>query len=403
MSDTDAIPKAHAGVDDLKRLLDDAASADCLRVLRPCAGTGTVIEREGLSLINCSSNDYLGLSQHPGVRAAACAAVERWGTGATASRLMSGHLELHESLERELAVWTGQESALLFGSGFLTNLGVLSALVGRGDVIYEDRLNHASLIDGARLSGARLLRYRHNDPVHLDELLTHHGARGRPALVVTDSVFSMDGDIAPLAEVSAVCERHGARLIVDEAHAVGVLGREGGGCCRNESVAVHPFAVVGTLSKALASYGGFVAGPRLLREVLVNRARPFMYSTGLAPACVGAAQAALGVIRGAGGELGRALLSRTDQFRRTLQERGLNTADSCSQVVPVVLGSNRRADEVSGALEREGVLCTAIRPPTVPEGTARLRFSVTLGHSVEVLAALAVSVQREVQRSAAHD
>jgi 8-amino-7-oxononanoate synthase len=347
-----------------------------LRSLHARGAAGGKFRQGGRTILNFSSNDYLNLARDGRVKAAAIAAVEQLGCGAAASRLMSGHLEMHERLERRLAEWVGTEAALVFGSGFLTNLGVLTALAARGDAILADRLNHASLVDGARLSGARLARYRHGDADHLAKLLEARPAGRR--IVATDSVFSMDGDVAPLGEISRLAERHAATLVVDEAHALGVFGRGGGGVCR-DSPGVRPDVIVGTLSKALGGYGGFAACSAAMRELLVNRARSFIYSTALPPACLGSALAALDVVAGSG-ELGRTLLERAAGFRTLLSDAGLNVGRSCCQIVPVLVGDNDTAVALARRLEEDGILTVAVRPPTVPPGTARLRMSITLAH-----------------------
>ena len=368
--------------------LRELKDSGLLRSLRMRAGAGGKFREGGREILNFSSNDYLNLAGDARAKASAVEAVEHYGCGATASRLMSGHLPLHEQLERRLADWVGAEAALVFGSGFLTNLGVLTALAGRDDTIFADRLNHASLVDGARLSGAKLVRYRHNDTKHLAELLDQSAAGRR--FVVTDSLFSMDGDAAMLEELSDLANRREAMLIVDEAHALGVFGRGGGGICR-DLPDVRPDVVVGTLSKALGSYGGFAACSAAVRELLINRARSFIYSTGLPPACVGAAMGALDVLGGSD-ELGQTLLNRARSFRRALAEAGLNVGPSESQIVPILVGNNEKALAISRRLEAEGILAVAVRPPTVPQGTARLRLSVTLAHEPADLARAAEKI-----------
>lgn len=380
----------------LSKELDALSQKGLYRELREHAGTGAhLMSPEGRSLLNYSSNDYLALAGDPRLKQAACEAVERWGCGATASRLMSGHLSLHARMEDRLARWMGAESALVFGSGYLANLGLVSCLAESGAALFMDRLDHASLIDGAALAGARIRRYAHGDPESLDALLAAHGERASRRVVLSESVFSMDGDIAPLAALARVCGRHGAWLVVDEAHALGVFGPEGAGCWPDVADSVAslgvPLVRVGTLSKALGSYGGFVAGPAPLRELLINRARGFIYSTGLAPACLAAGLAALDVLRDCPG-MGAELRSRAAEFRGALQGFGLRTDPSASPIVPVGIGDNERALAVSRALEQRGILCTAIRPPTVPPGTARLRFSVTLGHTPQELRQTAAAI-----------
>ncbi len=353
------------------------AGKGLLRSLRTMPAAGGVVEMSGRRTLNFSSNDYLDLASNSRLKRAACDAVERWGCSATASRLMSGHLEAHEALENRLARLTGHEAALVFGNGFLTNLGVMTALAGRGDAIFADRLNHASLVDGARLSGAELCRYRHCDTAHLQKLLTEHTGDGR-RVIVSDSLFSMDGDVAQLKELSALAKRHGCLLVIDEAHAIGIFGDGGGGLCL--SAGVKPDITVGTMSKSLGGYGGFAASSQDVRELLVNRARSFIYSTGLPPACLGSAGAALDVIED-GPDLGKELLGRATHLRDRLAAAGLDTGPSSSQIVPVMIGGNDEAVALSAALSDDGILAVAVRPPTVPAGTARLRLSVTLAHT----------------------
>ncbi|MBD3276912.1 MAG: 8-amino-7-oxononanoate synthase [Candidatus Aegiribacteria sp.] len=341
-------------------------------------------EREGLlrqlrlrrrNCLEFSSNDYLGLAEDRRLKDAAAEAAKTWGTGVSASRLMCGTIPLHIELENELAQLTVMESAILFGSGFLANLGLLSAVTGRDDVIFTDRLNHASLIDGALMSRASVYRYRHCDPDHLEHFLKKRNCRGN-RYVVTDSLFSMDGDKAPLRELDRLSEKYGCRLIVDEAHAIGVFGK-GGGLCRE--LEVKPHALVGTLSKALGSYGGFVACSEELRKFLVNRARTFIYSTGLPPATAAPALKAANLVR-ENPHWGAQLLEKSSKFRDMIKGAGYSTGPSCSQIVPVIIGSSRGAVALSQALEERGISAVAVRPPTVPKNSARLRFSVTRNH-----------------------
>lgn len=355
-----------------------------------------VLPANGPAMLNFSSNDYLKLARDERVKSAGARAMAECGCGATGSRLMSGHLKLHEELERRLAHLVGCERALVFGSGFLTNVGVLTSLAGRGDAIFADRLCHASLIDGARLSGARVHRFRHSDVAHLEELLRRHAPQGR-SVVVSESVFSMDGDVAPVEGLSRAAERSGALLVIDEAHAIGVFG-DGGGVCRAQGCDVRPDVVVGTLSKALGGYGGFAAGSAELAKLLVNKARSFLYSTGLPPACLGSALGALDVIEETPA-MGEALLRRAASFRKMLAREGLDVSGSQSPIVPVMVGDNEKAVELSRRLFERGVIAVAIRPPTVPAGTARLRLSVTLAHEeedLELAAGMLVSTCREV-------
>lgn len=327
--------------------------------------------------LDFASNDYLGLARDPRVCAGACEAIQSWGCGATGSRLMSGTLGIHETAERRLADWLGYPAGLVFGSGFLANLGTIGALCDKQTVVFEDRLNHASLIDGARLSGARLVRYRHADVDHLRRLLRQHDRAPR-RLVVTDTLFSMDGDQAPLEAIAGLCAETGAWWMADEAHALGVLGPRGRGCC--VAAGLRPDLLIGTFSKALGSYGGFVVCSSPVRDLLVNRARGLIFTTGLAPACLGAALAALDIARSDAAP-GQAVCALAEFFRDRLARAGLDAGRGRGPIIPVVLGDNTLALNVSQRLRAQGLLAPAIRPPTVPPGTARLRLSVTLRHN----------------------
>ena len=312
------------------------------------------------AIVSFAGNDYLGLSAHGAVVAAAHDAVERWGAGAGGSRLVTGSRPVHSELERALAEWKGEEAALLFPSGYAANLGVLATFGRAGARILSDERNHASIVDGCRLARADVALWRHRDLDHLAALLD---GDPRPALVVTDTVFSMDGDVAPVADIAELCRRHDALLVVDEAHAV--LGP-------HPDLAAVQHLRVGTLSKALGSAGGFVAGPRSAIALLVNRARPAIYSTAMPPAAAAAALAALGVLRSAEGDGLRARL-------RALVDR--LAPGHPTPILPVVLGPEERAVAASAALLARGLLVPAIRPPTVPAGTSRLRVTLSAAHT----------------------
>jgi 8-amino-7-oxononanoate synthase len=357
----------------------------------PAAGAVVPLP-DGRTLTNLSSNDYLGLAGDPGVRRRAAGALARWGTGACASRLMCGTLELHEELEARLARICDAEAALVFSSGFGMNVGLLPALAGRDDVLFLDRLVHASLVDGARLSGATVVRFPHGDVAALERLAGRTPCRGR-RVIVCESVYSMDGDVAPLAELAALARRLDAALVVDEAHAVGVFGR-GGGLCRERGVRAD--VVVGTLGKALGSVGGFVACEAPLREYLVNRARSFVFATALPPPSLGAALGALERLEAEPG-LGAALLGRARDFHALLAARGLRLPPFATQLLPVHVGDNGKALALAARLREEGLLVTAVRPPTVPAGTARLRLSVTLAHAPSALEDAAERIGRAAQ------
>ena len=367
------------------------------RHLVPYQQAGGKIDVNGRTCLNFSCNDYLDIARHPKVIAASREALERLGCSATASRLVTGTLAAHDELERAIAQHKGYPAALVFGSGFLTNAGVIAALVGREDHVFVDRLAHASIIDAIVLSRARMCRFHHNDAEHLEALLCRCRGLGR-RLIVTESVFSMDGDLAPLPAIAHVAARHDAMLMVDEAHATGVLGPGGGGLVRAHGLEREVNVSMGTLSKALAGYGGFVACSECMRELLINRSRAFIYSTALPPASVGSALGALSVITEAG-DLGERLLRRAALFRQELAEAGMSTGNSESQIIPVLVRENSRALALAERLRAKGILGVAIRPPTVPEGTARLRLSVTLAHTVEDLqwaaAQIAASAREE--------
>lgn len=367
----------------IEKELDGLKAAGLERKLVVYPDTGVTLRAGGREVLNFSSNDYLGLSRDPAILAASQQAVRRYGAGAAASRLVSGTLACHEELEQTLAAFKGYPAALVFGSGYGANVGIISSLVSRDDHVFIDRLAHASLVDAAVLSRARVHRFRHNDPADLQRVLRACAPGGR-RLLVTESVFSMDGDIAPVRELTDVAEAGGAMVLIDEAHATGVFGPGGAGVIRQSGCESRIHCSMGTLSKALGGYGGFVACSDTMRNWLVHKARSFIYSTALPPAMVGAALGALDVLRAHPG-MGRELLDRAARFRARLQELGLDTGSSRSQIIPVLVGDNERALRLHRRLMEQGILAVAIRPPTVPKGTARLRLSVTLDHSPEML------------------
>ena len=355
--------------------LDEVRTAGRWRTNRSIDAFGPAATLDGASLVSFASNDYLGLSAHPAVVAAAQEAAGRWGTGSTASRLIVGTRPSHGELEAEIAEWKGCEAALVFSSGYTANLGVLGALGGREVTVFSDELNHASIIDGCRLSRSSVRVYRHGDVQHLDSLLSGTSAR---RLVVTDTVFSMDGDVAPLAELCACCAEHHALLVLDEAHAV--LGPElpsgtaGAGVVR-----------VGTLSKTLGSLGGWVAGPNRLIDLLVNRARSFIFTTALSPTDTAAATAALRIVRS---PEGHRLITRL----RAAVDR--LAPGHPSPIIPLVLGDESRALDAAAALMDQGLLVPAIRPPTVPPGTSRLRVALSAAHTDDMITRLIVALDQ---------
>lgn len=362
------------------------------RVLDSPQGPEVVVE--GRTLLQFCSNDYLGLCASPGLSEVFQDAVATWGVGSGASHLVNGHLRPHEALETAFAEFTGRDQALLFSTGYMANMGVIEALSDRSTEIFEDRLNHASLIDGARLSGARLRRYRHNDMEHLSRLLGASQARRK--LVVTDGVFSMDGDLAPLPELAALCAGHDALLMVDDAHGVGVLGSRGGGTLEWFGLSQDQVPIlVATLGKALGVAGALVAGPAWIMRVLMQYARTYIYTTAHPPALAAASLAALEHVRH--GHRARMHLQMVvAHFRQGCMALGLPLPESQTPIQPVVLGDARLATEAARRLEEEGILVPAIRPPTVPEGEARLRVTLSAAHTLDQVDRLLNALDKQV-------
>ncbi|MEK7477504.1 MAG: 8-amino-7-oxononanoate synthase [Candidatus Coatesbacteria bacterium] len=386
-----------AGWRDLASEIQALERAGLRRSLREAAGLPLAeCTLDGRPMVNFGSNNYLGLATHPEVIAAAQEAAGAEGTGTGASRLLSGNQSGYRRLEATLADWKGTESALVFSSGFAAAVGAIPALAGPGDAVACDRLAHASLLDGARLSRARLLVYPHADPAALDRVLARQRRRFRRVLVVTDGLFSMDGDICPLPELIAVAERHDARLLVDDAHATGVLGGGGGGTLEHFGVAgVDRVVQMGTLSKALGSAGGFIAGPDVLREWLVNRARTLVFSTGVPASSLAAAGAAVGLARRQAWRRTR-LRELSVRVRGAARAAGLVVPEGDTPVIPVMLGDEHRAMRWMDAMLARGLFVPGVRPPTVPAGGSRLRISLMATHTdehagrlVETLAAFA--------------
>jgi 8-amino-7-oxononanoate synthase len=347
-----------------------------LRVIETAQGPRVMLD--GSDVLLLCSNDYLGLTAHPAVRAAAAEAAQRWGTGAGASRLVSGNMAIHRELEQELAEFKDYDASVLFGSGFLANVGVISALAGRDDLILSDSLNHASLVEGCRLSRAETIVYDHCDLESLSAGLKR--AAGRSPLIVTDAVFSMDGDLAPLPGIIELALRHGARVVVDEAHATGIIGPGGRGLVSALDLQREVDVVVGTLGKAFGSYGAFACCDRTMAEFLINRARTLIYSTALPPPSVAAALAAVRTVRSEPGIVER--LRRNGRLLRDLlAEAGFEVTPGEMPIVPIIVGEPRDAVALCDAALQGGVFTQAIRPPTVPEGTSRLRVVTMATHT----------------------
>lgn len=377
--------------------LDDLRQQGLLRQLRLREGRQTARAiLNGRPVNNFGSNDYLGLAGDERLAAAVVEAVREVGWGSGASPLVTGYSREHQRLEQRLAEFEGTEAALVFTSGFAANAGTIAALVGPGDTVYTDRKNHASLLDGCRLSRADVRPYPHLDCPRLKSLLDRSGSKGRQ-LIVTDSLFSMDGDLAPLGELADLAERYEAMLMVDEAHATGVFGPHGRGVAEHLGVEERIHVRIGTLSKSLGCIGGFVAGSRTLVDWLVNRARPYVFSTAAPPAMAAAAVAAIDIVV-AEPQRRTSLLVRSAALRTALVERGWNVGQSASQIIPIVVGEPERAVALSAELLDRGLFVPAIRPPTVPEGEACLRISLSYAHTDDMIAALVEGLDQSARR-----
>lgn len=386
------MPHRHDPLRWIDNALGDLAAQDLLRRRHSHSGPQhSRIVIDGRELTNFSSNDYLGLAADPRLADAAQQAAGKEGWGAGASPLVSGYAASHQRLEERLAAFEGSEAALLFPSGFAANQGTIAALVGRGDAVFGDALNHASLIDGCRLSRAEVQVYPHRDCGRLSEML-QNAASFRRRLIVTDSLFSMDGDQAPLADLAGLAEQYDAMLLIDEAHATGVFGARGRGVAEALGVEDRVHIRIGTLSKALGSAGGFVCGSRALIEWLANRARPYIFSTAPPPALSAAAIAALEIVE-AEPERRTRLLARSAALRDALRLQGWNIGPCESQIIPLIVGSAAAALELSARLRERGHFVPAIRPPSAPPGQSRLRISVTAGHMPEMIDSLLAALE----------
>jgi 8-amino-7-oxononanoate synthase len=375
---------AQALAEELRALAD----ADRLRSVPPLAGSHrTHAELDGRPILSFCSNDYLGLASHPSLAKASARAISQSGFGAGAARLVSGDLPEHRQLERALATFLGAPAALLFPTGYQTNIGVITALAGRDDLIVSDAANHASLIDGCRLARAEIAIYPHRDADAASALLAAAGHRHRRRFLVTESLFSMDGDVAPLSALAHAARAHDAALVVDEAHALGVLGPGGAGLCR--AAGVTPDVLVGTLGKALGSHGGFAAGTADLRSLLLNRARTFIFTTASPAPVAAAAAAALELVAGAEGQARRAALQERIHHLRT----ALALTGEAGPIIPLLLGSDAAALAASARLRERGLFVQPIRPPTVPEGTARLRITLSAAHTPADVDALVTALR----------
>lgn len=352
------------------------------RQLRHVEGEqGPTIFLDGQEVLNLSSNNYLGLANHPAIRAAAKDAIDRYACGSGASRLISGNMTLHLELEESIAKLKGAEAALVFNSGFQANVGLLSTLVGEGDVIFSDALNHASIIDGCRLSRAEALIYPHCDLDRLESDL-RRTQKNRKKLIVTETVFSMDGDIAPVREIADLAARHGAVVMVDEAHATGVFGPNGGGIVEEMGLGGQVLIQMGTLGKALGGFGAYVAGSRNLRDLLINRCRSFIFTTSLPPVVIAMAKAAIDIIKKEP-QRRRALRDNSRTLRDGLEKMGFSLGRSGSQILPLMVGDSAKCMILAERLLQNGVFAQGIRPPSVPPGTSRLRIVPMATHTRE--------------------
>lgn len=342
---------------------------------------GPTIFLDGQEVLNLSSNNYLGLANHPAIRAAAKEAIDRYACGSGASRLISGNMTLHLELEERIARLKGAEAALVFNSGFHANVGLLSTLVGEGDVIFSDALNHASIIDGCRLSRAEALIYPHCDLDRLESDL-RRTQKNSKKLIVTETVFSMDGDIAPIREIVDLAARHGAAVMVDEAHATGVFGPNGGGIVEEMGMGGQVLIQMGTLGKALGGFGAYVAGSRNLRDLLINRCRSFIFTTSLPPVVIAMAKAAIDIIKKEP-QRRRALRDNSQTLREGLERMGFSLGRSGSQILPLMVGDSAKCMILAERLLQNGVFAQGIRPPSVPPGTSRLRIVPMATHTRE--------------------
>ena len=380
-----------------KKRLDEIREQGLYRELRRVdSAQSPRLQIGGKELLNFSSNDYLGLANHPRLKEASIHAIEKFGAGSGASRLICGSLAPHHELEEALAAFKRTEAALSFSSGYAAAVGTICAVVGKDDVVVLDKLVHASIVDAARLSGAKLRVFGHNDLNELEDILRWTKDRPGRTLIITESVFSMDGDIAPLREIVALKDKFGAWLMVDEAHATGSFGKNRRGVIEEQSVSEKVEIQMGTLGKALGSSGGYICGPRVLIDYLINRARSFIFSTAPVPAAAAAARAAIELVQSTEGEsLAKKLWTLVNETRTRLGENGWNISGAQSAIMPLSIGPEAKAVEVAAALRERGIYIPAIRYPTVARGEARLRLTLTAAHTANDLQKL-ISAQSAI-------
>jgi len=372
----------------LKQEIDRLKTLGLYRDLKRIVGPiDTTVAIDGKEVILLSSNNYLGIATHPKLKEAAVSALREYGTGASSSRLISGNMEIHEELEKKTAKFKGCQSAIVFPTGYMANIGVITSLASKGDLILSDELNHASIIDGCRLSGAEIRVYPHKNIEKLKEILSQGKASSskgsyKRMLIVTDGVFSMDGDITPLPEILGVAREEDALVIVDDAHATGVLGTNGKGTAEHFGLKDENLIQMGTFSKALGSMGGYIAGPEIVIEYLRNKARSFIYSTALPPSLCASSIAAIEIIENEPWIRTR-LWRNITRFRRGLTNLGYNTMESQTQIIPILIGDTSLTMKFATAIFQKGVYAPGIRPPTVPEGKSRIRTSLMASHTDE--------------------
>ena len=368
----------------IKSFLKDRVREGTLRSLKPASSRHDgLISFKKNEYLDFSSNDYLSISNHPEIVHASNKACERFGTGAGASRLLSGDFDIHHELEEKIAHFKGKKAALIFNSGYQANVGIISALFSRGDVIFSDKLNHASIIDGMVLSGARFFRFKHNDLKHLESLLKIHRKKYKNSLIITETIFSMDGDRPDLKAIAALKKKYNSNLMVDEAHATGIFGKSGSGLVEEENLTDSVDIIMGTFSKALGSFGAYMASSQEIKDYLVTTCRSFIYSTALPAGVIAANIKSLELIKNEPNRR-KLLLENADYFRNELKSLGLNVKGS-SQIIPLIVGDSLEAVMLSRKLEEKKYRVLPIRPPTVPQGEARLRFSLNFSHTKEKL------------------
>ncbi len=380
-------------MDFIDQELDEIKGRGEYRSLRRVEGhQGPRVTVDGRECVNLCSNNYLGLANHPRLKKAAIDAIQKYGAGTGASRLVCGNLRLHQELEAKIAGFKGQEAALIFNSGYVANLGIITALVGRGDIIFSDKLNHASIVDAMVLSRAEFVRYAHKDMESLEKSL-REAREYKEKLIITDTLFSMDGDIAPLPEIADLAKKYNAMVMVDEAHATGAFGETLGGLVEHFGLKEDIDIQMGTLSKALGCFGGYVSGRSKLMEYLINKSRPFIYTTSLPPSVLASCIEAIDII-GKERWLKDTLMSNALLVRKGLIDLGFDIMNSESQIIPVLIGESEKAAEFSRLLLAEGIFMQAIRPPTVPKGQARLRLTVMATHKKEDLNTALAAIEK---------